>query len=224
VGRMQATGYGWMDASAVEFRFRFWILALIFTSGFQLYQWDQVPARVALAGALTRFSSGYISIGVTQFLTYAGGAATVVTAAALRTWAAAYLNSTVVHDQRVHDSRLVADGPYRYLRNPLYLGMILVAFGIGLVASRSGFVLIIGMVFLLQYRLTRREESALLASQGASYRLYCATVPRLLPARRPRVPGSGANRNGDRRFAVRHSCGRMRWQPFSLPSRAAHEC
>lgn len=40
-------------------------------------------------------------------------------AAAFRTWAAAYLGSDVVHDLRLHTESLVADGPYRHVRNPL---------------------------------------------------------------------------------------------------------
>lgn len=189
---MPATRYSWIDASEVEFRFRFWILAVIFTSGFQLYRWDHVPAGLALAAMLTRLGGRYVSIAAAHLLVYGLGAGLVVAAAALRTWAAAYLNSTVVHDERVQDSRLVADGPYGYLRNPLYLGMILVALGIGLTASRTGFVLIAGAVLLFQYRLTRREETALLAAQGESYRLYRAKVPSLLPAWRPQVPASAA--------------------------------
>jgi hypothetical protein len=91
----------------------------------------------------------------------------------------------------VHDNRLVADGPYRYLRNPLYLGIILMAFGIALAASRSGFVVLVVAVTVFQYRLTLREERALAATQGESYRRYLAAVPRMLPSLRPRLPASG---------------------------------
>ena len=53
------------------------------------------------------------------------------------------MSSSVVHDPRVHDSRLVADGPYRYLRNPLYLGDVLVAFGIGAGGQPQRFLLML---------------------------------------------------------------------------------
>src|SRR5262249_49124499 len=49
------------------------------------------------------------------------GALLVFLAAALRTWATAYLRAEVVHDASQHSEALVADGPYRYVRNPLYL-------------------------------------------------------------------------------------------------------
>jgi protein-S-isoprenylcysteine O-methyltransferase Ste14 len=179
---------GWA-AGDVEYRFRAWILAWIFFAAFQLYWWDHVPAAAALGALLTRGSG--VNLQTAQTMILALGAAATLAAAALRTWAAAYMRSIVVHDPRVHDSRLVADGPYRYLRNPLYLGTILMAFGIGLAASRSGFVLLVVAITLFQYRLTLREERALKATQGESYRRYLAKVPRLLPSLRPRVPESG---------------------------------
>ncbi len=97
------------------------------------------------------------------------------------------MRSDVVHDPRVHDSRLVADGPYRYVRNPLYLGTILMAFGIAFAASRSGFVVLMLAITFFQYRLTLREERALEATQGEDYRRYLEAVPRLIPSLRPRV-------------------------------------
>jgi hypothetical protein len=41
-------------------------------------------------------------------------------------------------------------------------------------------------------RLILAEESFLGAKQGEAYRAYCARVPRLMPALRPRVAASGA--------------------------------
>jgi hypothetical protein len=86
---------------------------------------------------------------------------------------------------------LLADGPYRHVRNPLYLGNIFMAAGIGLMASRIGFLILwLGMtVFVI--RLLLREESELLRDQGESYRSYCAAVPRLVPSLTPRVPSAG---------------------------------
>jgi hypothetical protein len=53
---------------------------------------------------------------------------------------AAYLRTEIVHDTAQHSEALVADGPFRYTRNPLYLASLLMAAGIGVLASRSGFV------------------------------------------------------------------------------------
>src|SRR5262250_2812371 len=49
------------------------------------------------------------------------GAALLGVAAMLRTWASAYLHAEVVYASEVKTEALVADGPYRRVRNPLYL-------------------------------------------------------------------------------------------------------
>lgn len=185
---MESNERNWLAAGDLEYRLRPWIIAAIFFAAFELYQWDHVRAAAALAGWLTP-SGG--NVHATETLIFGAGAALALAAAALRTWAAAYMSSSVVHDPRVHDSRLVADGPYRYLRNPLYLGVILIACGIALAASRSGFVLLVVAITFFQYRLTLREEQALKATQGESYRRYLAAVPRMIPSLRPRVPAGG---------------------------------
>ena len=174
----------WLMASDVEYRFRVWVIAAIFFAAFEISWWDHVSAAAALAGLMTR---GGGNVHTVETLIFAVGAAATLGAAALRTWAAAYMHSDVVHDPRVHDSRLVADGPYRYVRNPLYVGTILMAFGIAFAASRSGFVVLVAAITVFQYRLTLREERALKATQGESYRRYLATVPRLIPSLRPQV-------------------------------------
>jgi hypothetical protein len=116
----------------------------------------------------------------------------VFISAALRTWATAYLNATIVHDAAMHSDQLVASGPYRFVRNPLYLGTILMTIGMSQLASRTGAVFLIVTMTLFQYRLILREEGGLLASQGESYARYLAAVPRLLPASIARLPAGPA--------------------------------
>jgi protein-S-isoprenylcysteine O-methyltransferase Ste14 len=124
-------------------------------------------------------------------LLFAIAAALIAGCAWMRTWGTAYLRSEVVHDSALHSEKLVADGPYRHVRNPLYFGNVLLAAGIGMMASRTGwFVLVIGITLFL-YRLIGREEAGLLKAQGATYVAYMAAVPRLLPALRPRVASGG---------------------------------
>jgi protein-S-isoprenylcysteine O-methyltransferase Ste14 len=184
---MEAKAQNWLMAGDVEYRFRAWVIAAIFFGAFDLYWVDHVSATAALAGLASRTGGNVHAI---ETVIFAVGAAATLVAAGLRTWAAAYMRSDVVHDPRVHDSRLVADGPYRYVRNPLYLGTILMAFGIALVASRSGFLLLMLAITFFQYRLTLREERALAATQGEDYRRYLEAVPRLIPSLRPRAGAS----------------------------------
>ena len=59
-------------------------------------------------------------------------------------------------------------------------------------ASRLGFAFMVAAMSLLYYRLIRREEAALLETQGQSHRQFLATVPRLIPSLTPRIPSAGA--------------------------------
>src|SRR5712692_873879 len=103
-----------MRATTFEFRQRFWIIAGVFAAGFACYWIDHVNAAQALAGGHVRLVFGL-------------GAGVAALAALIRTWAAAYLRTEVVKDSALHTDRLVADGPYRHVRNPLYLGTALLA-------------------------------------------------------------------------------------------------
>jgi len=78
--------------------------------------------------------------------------------------------------------------------NPLYLGHF-AAFGLGSMASRTGFLILVAATVPFVYRLILREEADLLESQGEGYRRYFETVPRLWPSLRPLVPASGARPN-----------------------------
>jgi protein-S-isoprenylcysteine O-methyltransferase Ste14 len=73
---------------------------------------------------------------------FAFGTLMVMLGAAFRSLAEAYLHSSIVRDSVLHREQLMADGPFRHVRNPLYLGNVLFAFGLGPLASRSGFLVI----------------------------------------------------------------------------------
>lgn len=76
----------------------------------------------------------------------------------------------------------VASGPYRYVRNPMYLGAALVLFGYGL-WNRSTTIALFSFVFILSAHVFVRvyEEPTLERRFGLSYRDYKATVQRWLP-------------------------------------------
>jgi len=177
-------------ASNLEFRYRFWIIAAIFWVGFSLYAIDHKNSGHALAQSLGHLH-GATNSSLDHRLIFGVAALIAILASAIRTWGTAYLRPEVMVSMRLHSARLVADGPYRFVRNPLYLGNILIALAMGLMASRLGLaVLVVGNAIFV-YRLILREEANLEATQGDSYRAYCAAVPRLIPALRPRVPTAG---------------------------------
>jgi protein-S-isoprenylcysteine O-methyltransferase Ste14 len=174
-----------MRATDFEFRYRFWFIFLFFWVAFSAYWIDHRGAGVSLVRLFGPVSDTAVHavFGVAAFL--AGIAALV------RTWAAAYLQSERVHDANLRTEGVVADGPYRHVRNPLYLGSLFLAVGMGLIASRLGFLILVVGQLIFFLRLIGREESELLATQGERYRAYFDAVPRLLPSLRPRVPASG---------------------------------
>ncbi len=181
-----------MRATDFEFRHRFWIIFLLFWAAFSAYFIDHriagaVLARLFLAGGNLKSAAGERTLHAVFF----AAALLVGLAALLRSWASAYLRSELVHDPNLRTEGVVADGPYRHLRNPLYFGNLLLAAGMGLLASPLGFLILVAghVVFLL--RLIGREEAELAATQGDSYRAYRAAVPRLWPSLRPRLPSGG---------------------------------
>jgi protein-S-isoprenylcysteine O-methyltransferase Ste14 len=78
--------------------------------------------------------------------------------------------------------RLVVRGPYRYLRNPMYLGAGLALFGAALFYG-SAALATYALVFLLVMHLfvIAYEEPSLRRTFGDDYRTYCRHVRRWLP-------------------------------------------
>jgi protein-S-isoprenylcysteine O-methyltransferase Ste14 len=175
-----------MQATTFEFRNRWWVIFSIFFVAFFAYFIDPKNSGVAIVDWFAK-RFGMTATDNAYRVVFALGAVLLALTAFLRTWGTSYLQPEVMRDSRVHTEKLLADGPYRYVRNPLYLGNILMAVGMGLMASRTGFLLLaIGMtVFVI--RLLLREEAELMRDQGEPYRRYCAAVPRLVPSLTPRV-------------------------------------
>jgi protein-S-isoprenylcysteine O-methyltransferase Ste14 len=181
-----------MRATKFEFEQRFWVIGMIFALGFFLYNVDKTNAALWLLRVVVP-SIDPNSNQATNLarLIFGAGALLVFLAAAFRTWATAYLKTEIVHDQAQHSEGLVADGPYRHLRNPLYFANLPMAAGMGLLASRAGWIFMVLAMWLFMYRLIFREEDGLLQTQGESYRAYLKAVPRFWPSLTPRVPSGG---------------------------------
>jgi protein-S-isoprenylcysteine O-methyltransferase Ste14 len=77
----------------------------------------------------------------------------------------------------------VATGPYRYVRNPMYIGAILALLGGGLiVGSPSILLLALGFWLIAHLFVLLYEEPALTARFGETYERYRSRVNRWLPA------------------------------------------
>jgi protein-S-isoprenylcysteine O-methyltransferase Ste14 len=86
---------------------------------------------------------------------------------------------------------LIASGPFRWVRNPLYIGNIALWVGLALIAKLPWLVAPIALLLALEYHAIVRWEEQLLASRlGEPYREYLTTVPRWIP--RPPDGSAGA--------------------------------
>jgi len=77
---------------------------------------------------------------------------------------------------------LVVQGPYRYIRHPLYLGVVLLVLGWWLLLDYS-FLLVSAILLLLWFNfvVARFEEEELRAIFGEQYEQYSKEVPRIIP-------------------------------------------
>jgi protein-S-isoprenylcysteine O-methyltransferase Ste14 len=81
--------------------------------------------------------------------------------------------------------RLVVEGPYRYVRNPLYDTDLCLILGAGLL-THSWALVLIAVLYLAQLALQLPlEERELRERFGVPYHRYCELVPRFVPRRRP---------------------------------------
>ncbi|MCB2214244.1 isoprenylcysteine carboxylmethyltransferase family protein [bacterium] len=103
-----------------------------------------------------------------------------------------YANTTVM--PWVPSERLVVRGPYRHVRNPMILGVVLVMTAEGLILE-SFAILGLALIFFAGNTVyfILREEPELAERFGEDYDRYCANVRRWWPRLRPWVQGRRKN-------------------------------
>lgn len=185
-----------MKATQVEFRLRLLIILTLFILGFWA-PWIGTsgsfgpPAGTAWLALATKLGQ-WPALGI-------GGATLVVTwlaivcgalAAWLRIWGTAYLGASIVHSGSMHGARLTAAGPYRYVRNPLYLGSWLFGASVAILMPPSGAVVFLVLLVFFYFRLILGEEAFLASRIGEPYSEYRQRVPRLVPRLRPGIAAS----------------------------------
>jgi protein-S-isoprenylcysteine O-methyltransferase Ste14 len=80
----------------------------------------------------------------------------------------------------------VTDGPFRYVRNPIYLAGITLLLGVGLLYApwrAADFVLPLLLLLYFHVVVVRVEEPHLRRRFGSKYEEYCERVPRWVPGR-----------------------------------------
>jgi protein-S-isoprenylcysteine O-methyltransferase Ste14 len=166
-----------------EFRLRAFFIAIAFGLGFflgypiQAALFHDVDPTFVMLGE--RLGPG----GIYACAWVAAGIA--IAAWLVRLWGSSYHASGVVMSGDVVTNTLTVAGPYRYVRNPLYLGNVLLAVAIGSLGPPVATLLVIALNLWFVYRLIGIEERFLRTAMGAPYEQYCAAVPRLFPRLTP---------------------------------------
>ena len=122
------------------------------------------------------------------------GALIVVLGELLRLWGVRHIG-VISRTRSDRVGPLVETGPFAMVRNPLYLGNILLWIGFTVSAGLLGLVPVVAAVLALAYHAIVRWEERLVESKvGASYRAYVDRVPRWVPRLTGAPRGSSPSR------------------------------
>ena len=106
----------------------------------------------------------------------------------IRLWGVSWAGSETRTTGKVGGTYLVINGPYAYVRNPLYVGNILIYFGLGIMSfALFPYLQIIALAFFVfQYHEIIKEEEGFLKEKfGKDYAEYYNNVPRIFPRLSP---------------------------------------
>jgi len=184
-----------MGATKIEFRLRMVIMVTIVVLGFWapwIEAWGLGHRTMLLEWMALQLSR----LGLMRF--YIAAPAVIVLAAfiaavgaALRVWGTAYLGYDTVHHGQMQGGAVMADGPYRYLRNPLYVGGWFMVVATAFIMPPSGTLFTITLFTVFFLRLILGEEKFLAGQLGEPYREYLRAVPRLFPRLRAGLAAAG---------------------------------
>ncbi len=185
-----------MRASSIEFRLRMLIQIVIVLFGFwapwigELDLGRRVSSLEWLPLEISRL--GIASFTVASPVVIVAGALAAAMGAVLRVWGAAYLGFNIVHHGQMQAASVMAAGPYRYVRNPLYLGGWFMLAAVSLLMPPTGALFTMILITVFYLRLILGEEAFLTTQLGEGYREYLRAVPRLIPRLRSPLPRAAA--------------------------------
>lgn len=165
------------------YRGRTWVFAAIYFAGFFLGAVVSAAMHGRYIPAVVELGNRFGPHGPPALLAFAAFCAAICYA--LRVWGSSYLHAGIVWNADARSDTLLIAGPFRYVRNPLYLGNTFLAIGVGLMAPTVGCVLIILGNVLFVIALARHEEVILDRTYGDRFRKYATEVPALIPRLTP---------------------------------------
>ena len=140
------------------------------------------PKPYADLVARLRVASGFVLVlafawfSLPDFRSLAFGLPVSLLGLLLRAWATGHLQKNI---------RLAESGPYAYVRNPLYLGTLLVAAGLVIASRRWLLAALFAAVFVLIYLPVIELEEQHLGKLFTNFEIYSKRVPSLWPTLRP---------------------------------------
>jgi protein-S-isoprenylcysteine O-methyltransferase Ste14 len=140
------------------------------------------PKPYADAVAKLRVPSGFLLVTAFAWLatpdlhSLAIGVPLSIVGLCVRAWAAGHL---------AKNRELATGGPYRYVRNPLYVGTLLVAAGLVIATRRVELAILFGAVFAFVYLPVIQNEEQHLRTLFPTYADYARRVPALVPYKPP---------------------------------------
>lgn len=164
-----------MQASAIEFRLRMLIIGVILALGF----WAPWIERLGIGQrssllewlALHVARVGLLPFTVATPAVILAGSLVAAIAVLLRVTGTAYLGPATVLHPRMQAAAVTASGPYRFVRNPLYLGLWFMTAAMALIMPPTGALAAMALVTLFLLRLTLGEEAFLNPARPAVSRL-----------------------------------------------------
>jgi hypothetical protein len=181
-----------LEPSPWWYRHRGLMILSVYVAGFfignlPIGNMPQVAVSLAWGDGFAGGKGGYV-------LLWAAVASALV-AWILRASGTAYLNRDVVFASDVQSDRLIVAGPFRFVRNPLYLGNIFLALAIAMLAPPVGFIIILIGNVTVAVLLAGEESKQMAARYGSSYAAFRDAVPAFFPRlTAASVPGSATVR------------------------------
>ena len=102
----------------------------------------------------------------------------------VRLWGVSVAGTETRTTGRVGGTHLFIDGPFGYVRNPLYVGNLTIYIGVGVMANAlAPYLAVVAFgFFLVQYSMiVTKEEEYLRSTFGDEYERYVKEVPRFIP-------------------------------------------
>lgn len=143
---------------------------------------DKLPVPFIIIAVLVLvFTKPTLSGGQARLILLVAGGLVILAGESVRVWAVGYSGGTTRSLKLIAD-RLVREGPYSIVRNPLYIGNFLIALGFSIMANAVVVIPVVIVYFVVEYYpIVLREEHFLLEKFGGDYRKYLDEVPRFFP-------------------------------------------